>query len=640
MAFGDKRKTGAVPKHLTQRPSKAFSNNVHAIRADGEFGVISKAGVLKVRFYNGLNDAVEEIDLSDWITFGDIGLGIADYLADWGRGQAHTTRISFLRSLTKFRTFLCSQDLGNTSSRMSMEYFPSDILLRFGNWLNDSREIECGSSKPLKSLVKSLYYNKIKNIFVYWGQSERYKAILASPVITSKNLWPGAHHQIKSTDILDPISCSVIRAAALNEIVADRAVREATLNVLNDKTIQLPDPRLRSVVPYKELDIKLHLLVNFFDANYLNIDPKVYPGLSRSLRQPYGTIHEVMDCLHFSIRKIVPYIVLLGFETLFNAEGLLGLTWSQIGEHPIFGEDRLQIAAVKNRSKLGDTAAGPNRHVRSFSTRPTALNSVPNLLKLLERFTRLTRNLVEPPDVNKVFVFYTDERNENRSSKYKSFSIAKNSTTSVSNSWRNALRSFIEDNDLPDFTLRTLRASGGDLVHKATGDTRMQQLALGHANLDVTVKHYRGAAAKKRDEEFLSTAMAWRERYILTNGKSDTRNGVTKGEAHSAATPGFRCADPFNSPLIHQQSGKLCTAFGSCAACPLAYVDSDDPRAYARLLQFENRLNEARIALDPARYLEIWADQLNSLQVYWLPKFTEAVRNQQPMALPPFPELE
>ena len=510
----------------------------------------------------------------------------------------------------------------------------------FGNWLNGSQEFEHGPSRQLKKSVKSKHYNKIKNIFMYWARSERYKSLLPSSFLTSKNLWPGAHHQIIATNILDPISCSRIRAAAINEIAADVALRETTFNVLDDNTIPLPDPRSRSVVPFKEMDIKLNLLVKIFDASYTNIDPKVYPGFSRSLRQPYGTIREVMDRLHFSVRHLVPYIVLLGFDTLFNAEGLLGLTWSQIGEHPIFGSDRLQIAVPKNRSKLGKTEARPNRHVRSYSTKPTGLDSVPNLLRLLERFTRLTRNLVEPQDVDKVFIFYTDERKSIRSSKYKSFFMSKNSTSSAGSTWRNALRTFIDANGLPHFTLRTLRASGGDLVHKATGNMKMQQLALGHANLDVTAKHYRGTAAKKRDEELLSKAMAARERYTLTNGKSDSRDGLLNNGVQRAATPGFGCADPYNSPVTHQQAGKLCTAFGACAACPLAYVDSDDPRAYARLLQFKDRLDDARMALDPARYLDGWARQLRYLQEYWLPKFTETARNGVSLVLPPFPELE
>lgn len=128
--------------------------------------LFQRAGMLKVRFHNGPNDTVGEIDLSDWVSFGDIGLGIADYLADWGRGQAHTTRISFKKSLTKFRIFLSSLDLESTGSRLSVAEFPNNVLLMFGNWLNGNREIEHDPSKQLTKSVKAKHYNKIRNIFV------------------------------------------------------------------------------------------------------------------------------------------------------------------------------------------------------------------------------------------------------------------------------------------------------------------------------------------------------------------------------------------------------------------------------------------------------------------------------------------
>ena len=156
----------------------------------------------------------------------------------------------------------------------------------------------------------------------------------------------------------------------------------------------------------------------------------------------------------------------------------------------------------------------------------------------------------------------------------------------------------------------------------------------------MTLRHYNSGVAKQRQEEALATALAWRERYIDTTGKSDTRDGSLMPGGQKAATPGFGCSDPFNPPFDRHPPGKLCTAFGGCAACPLAFVDPEAPRSYARLLQFEARLLETRTRIDPVRFLQVWAPQLSKIQQYWLPKFTKKGRAGAAIVLPPFPELE
>jgi hypothetical protein len=152
--------------------------------------------------------------------------------------------------------------------------------------------------------------------------------------------------------------------------------------------------------------------------------------------------------------------------------------------------------------------------------------------------------------------------------------------------------------------------------------------------------HYRSGAAKQRDEESLSHAMGWRQRFIETKGKSDTRNGALLSGGNTATTPGFTCINRFDSPIRGQRSGKVCSAFGACPVCPLATVNPNDPRSYGRLIQFREKLVEARSSIDPIRFLEAWAPQLSRLDSYWLPFFSEQAQAGAALALPPFPDLE
>lgn len=635
MPYGDsQRRRKALAAHLRKRPPKE-APNVVPIRPREEYGVVQTADSLKVRFASRPGEPPQELDLSEWLHRGELGLAVAHYLADWGAGRSHATRHGQQKLVGYFLAYLRASEASGFKPITSISQLSTELIAMYVAWLDGAVELIRSKSKPLGKNTKSLRYNAVKQMLSFWQRSKRYRSVFPADIRLQRNPWPGRHHQTKATKILDPISRSRIRQAAIAEIIADRQMREATFAALADETLELPDPKMRSVVPFKDMRVKLKLVAETFGCQ---LPPReeleAYPGLCRAMKRPYGTVREVAERLHFSPRALVPYVVLIDLETTFNGEGMLGLSWSEVKDHPIFGSERWQIAVPKNRATKGDGEEGTAFHRRSFAANLTAVDSPVNLLKALKRFTELTRPLVPERHRDRVFIFYVAGPNG-----YRSFE-GHTGTASEDGSWNRELKAFIADNKLPDFTLRTLRATGGDVVHEVTGDMKAQQVAMGHAGLGMTIKHYRSGAAKQRDEEALSHGLAWRERFIETNGKADTRNGSLMPGGQKAVTPGFGCVDPFNPPFDRHPAGKLCAAFGGCAACSLALIDPDDPRAYARLIQFRDRLIEARTSVDPMRYLEVWAPQLARLEEYWLPKFTESGRAGASLVLPPFPELE
>lgn len=402
-----------------------------------------------------------------------------------------------------------------------------------------------------------------------------------------------------------------------------------------DDAVQVSHDLASRPSAFPDIATKLRVAAALFDGRLPRTDElRGHRGLFLSLRPPHGTIRELSERLHFSPRALVPYVVLLTIDTTFNAEGMLTLDWDQVARtHPIFGSDRWQISVRKKRADSASNNGAVPMHTRSFATGLSDPETPVNLLLTLERFTTYTRRHVEQRYRDRVFLFHAFNRDTYRS-------YEGSAGCAEDGAWHRALKEFIDGNGLPAFTLRTLRATGGDFVHEVTGDIKAQQVALGHASLTTTLKHYRGGAAKQRDEEALSHGMAWRERYIGSEGRSDTRPGALSPGSNSAATPGFGCLDPMNSPVPGQRAGRMCAAFGSCAACPLAVIHAEDPRSYARLLQFSERIEQARTRLNPVRFIEMWQPQAEWLAGHWLPKFTAKAHVGATLALPPYPELE
>lgn len=635
MPFGENRRRGkAVPAHLRKRSVKQPSNVV-SLQSRQHFGVVHTDTVLKVRFLPLPGEETPELDLSDWLHRGELGRAVADYLADWGVGHPHSTRMTRKELLGSFQSFLSLGEACGFTPTRRIGDISTQLLSMYSSWMDHKLEIIPNNSPPLSDNTKAQRYNAVAHMISAWQTSKAYSSHVRADLRIQRNLWPGRHHQVQTTEVLDRISLSKIRDAAIKEIVADQKMREGFLAALQDSKSNVPRPDLPSIVHYKDTFTKAKVVVHHFDGKLPRQDKRgEYPGLLRAMKQPYGTVREIADVLHFSPRTLVPYVVLIDLDTTFNGEGILGLSWSEVRDHPIFGSERWQLAVPKGRSRTGSGKSKAAYHRRSFATNLTSIESTVNLLKAVKRFTWLTRSLVPDKHRDRVFIFHVTKVDS-----YRSYESSDGSASS-DKAWASELRSFISDNDLPDFTLRTLRSTGGDIVHEITGDIKAQQVALGQASMGVTFRHYRGGAARQRDEEALSRGMAWRERYVFSNGKSDTRGGSVTSGGMSGATPGFGCVDPFNPPFAPHLAGKLCAAFGGCAACPLAFIHPDDPNAYARLKQFKGRLLEARISVNPMRYLEVWAPQLARLQAFWLPSFSDSGRAGESLAIPPFPELE
>ena len=209
--------------------------------------------------------------------------------------------------------------------------------------------------------------------------------------------------------------------------------------------------------------------------------------------------------------------------------------------------------------------------------------------------------------------------------------------------WRKALKRFADRHGIPEFTIEQLRPSTLDLIHELSGGNiiAMQGVAT-HTSTQTTYTYYTSDAQRRRNREKLGEVLLQMQRWVVMGGKirpEDLPPGVAE---HAAATPGFACLDPKDSPIEGERPGELCTAYGRCPECPLAIVDPTSPRSLAYLMMLNKRITEAADRLDdPIAWHMRWAPVQEELLTYWLRGWSpEMVDKARAIPIPELPAVE
>jgi hypothetical protein len=202
-----------------------------------------------------------------------------------------------------------------------------------------------------------------------------------------------------------------------------------------------------------------------------------------------------------------------------------------------------------------------------------------------------------------------------------------------------AYKAFFQDHQLTYYTFMQFRPTGLDIVDvEFGGDIRAKQTAAGHAEVQTTYQSYTTDAQMQRGDEALAQLSAARERFRRTQGNSDPRR-KPQGADIGAATPGWTCVDPYDSPLY--EKNKLCDGYGRCPACPLGSMNSNDCYSSAQALNLLDAIDEAVENMAPAAWLERYGPCRKAVTEFWLPQIPDHVlRRVGQMKLPALPPLE
>lgn len=229
---------------------------------------------------------------------------------------------------------------------------------------------------------------------------------------------------------------------------------------------------------------------------------------------------------------------------------------------------------------------------------------VGTLFGLLHDLTERVRGTItEEVSRDRVFMFVTTQGSVKRA---KSFGTRSNAQPTSDASWRHCLQSFVEAHALQPFTLSQIRPTIGDETTVVTGDIMAGRAVLQQKRVQTMWRHYTSNGTRRRFEERVGEMLMLRERWQATDGLIDPRARAS-GHDVAAATPGFLCLDPLDSPRPNQQRHRLCTAYGECPSCPLAAANVGDPAAVALYLELERAIYAAQGPLTPQAWLTRWA---------------------------------
>ncbi|WP_374605238.1 hypothetical protein [Niveibacterium sp.] len=397
-----------------------------------------------------------------------------------------------------------------------------------------------------------------------------------------------------------------VMAAAEKEVLAlrdrwdvgQRLLAQGRMLLRRGSVLEINPGKGKGKNPKSLSEPNLALALAMLDKRYRGVIPDLAEiaaedaALSRTIRHVFGTTNTT-GYFYASSRDLVPLALCLAFATIFNPETLLALERKNIdrtvdrlgnGRRAVQFDVRekdddaeaaeapdaplVKLTGDKPRAKrqlvrlLDPEASGPNR---------VSLNLVLDLLTALT--DRIRPHVTDPNYADRLFLF-VQMNGAKRAKGFGSLTQA----GSASTAWQHPLSKFIADHQLPDFTLKTIRATLLDFVQLFNrGDLEAAQQVGSHSSRVTTWTHYTSNLVKQLLREATGETLLVRERWLNSGGKLDPRQHrewTNKG----CATPGWMCLDPFDSPHPNQRRGRLCTAYGECPNCPLAAARPDNPR--------------------------------------------------------------
>jgi hypothetical protein len=334
-------------------------------------------------------------------------------------------------------------------------------------------------------------------------------------------------------------------------------------------------------------------------------------------------------------REIVPLALSIAIATVFNPNTILKLKWKNIDRNvdPLSNRRRLvQFDVVEEAVKVetsmeaeasdaaesplakitGDKPRAGRQLVRLLDPEASGVNQV-NLNMVLDLLSAMTERIrpfvIEPETYGDRIFLYIQTIGTKRA---KGFGGATHEAVG-DEVWRKGLANFIKDNNLPEFTLKTIRATMLDYVQLFNrGDLEAARQVGNHISRVTTWTHYTSNLVKRLLQEATGEILLVRERWLDSGGKIDPRKH-REWASKGCATPGWICLDPFDSPRPNQKHGRLCSAYGECPDCPLAAARPINPRNVMLYEALRRAIYRSITRVTPPVWQDRWAPVVSAL---------------------------
>lgn len=527
-----------------------------------------------------------------------------------------------------------------------------------------------------KKISKQHFQMTISAVLEYLQSSDKWKHQLSPELVLRTNYWRDEHDDRNPVEIIPEETYADIYVACRKEIVStmekvrhQRALMQAKM----DHPVALqgdifpahayhPSGKFNAKVwresPYRDLGVCLAALRHRISGVILSITELVEMEdkmLLRALEDDklFGGIPIIHSCFYPYTRELVPFVLMLAIHLDYNPETLLKsllrnfvIRKNELGSLELVAtpaninlekKDQLEKAdkaqgielEILARAKKGRSNNAEQPQIRPATDDP---DNPASIVRFLEEWTSFVRPLVPPMVQDRLFLYVTEQRDR----LIRTF--AGDQTAGRDKGWQNGLKRFYKDHGLPHTAFNRFRTTGMDVTDALFGgDIRAKQAAGNHATPETTYRTYTTSAAKQRGDEFLGYVRQLQKRWRESKGKVDPRNRPDSADL-GAATPGWRCVDPFSGPYTPE---KLCANYGSCPVCSHSDIALDDPYACAQAWNLLSAIDDAASEIAPDAWLTRWSPVKKKLVEVWLPRFpASVVEKARTITLAKLPPLE
>jgi hypothetical protein len=513
-----------------------------------------------------------------------------------------------------------------------LKSWPQDLGQQVVQWLR--KEARKDDGKPLTLSTARRYYGTFCGLFAQIQENRKLAALLPKLEAFPNNPFSGAHGAASQTKSLGQSALIATYLAARADFIAVVQKVRYAQKLFTGPAVP-PDAAKRGEGQFRKLDSVLWYL----KANYRGKLP-IYTVLGASELAEERAVYEAISRFHGGWRNVSEYfqpspescvapMLLLTIFGHFNTEPLRTLGKKNLRRKTVLNNGRLEIRVTV---QPGKERGRPYR--RSFPIDDADPCSPSSIFELMIDWTKRIRG-----EAGKykdcIFIHVTKEN------LVKAFSSAKFDGRGGDTKWLHHLREFCEQKKLPQFNLRKLRLTSLDYGMWMFSDDIRAAFALKGGESELVLRQsYTSDSARQRAHARIAELQSNKERYVKTKGKVHHLGAQAKDL--TAATPGCKCVDAFDSPIPGEVRGRQCGAFGRCPGCPLG---SPELTAYglARLLQLREELVAASLRIPLERWMACWQDVLKTVERKWIPLFKDKPQlweRVKRMSLPPIGVIE
>lgn len=556
---------------------------------------------LRVHFVNK-DGAPSSVNLTRWLSIGDAARDFAEAFARTYADKKQAGR------------YAASQGFASGALKYMIENgivinSPTDLPLDFISTLRDhfKRTDEATRHPILAPNTQSNYLKSIALLVPKLHQIDNRWKVMEVP----RNLYPRSKASAPPKTVDTEGVTEALVAAAQDTLNLMRnlwprlaAVRSAHAELMAGATVAKNTPE--GLVAHVLFDNQGNFPAQYnlgINAGKWSMEQKVYIE-HRRLAYPIGV-------------ELIPLYLLLASSTGFNGQPLNCLELSGIQRSNLLGQHRLNFTSKKNRGGARGRP-GSSSTVRWGGSKGDNALSPHNIVEFLLDWTALLREYADEPLNGDLFLHFVAEGGRYAISGFRCDSYACR-TDNINTRITNYILEWCKSRGVKYCGTSLLRLGMAQIIDEASdGDARELRNLLGHALVGTGQDHYRTTDMLRRSKEQLAGGMATQQRWVTSKGKIDTRSKPSYRDS-TAATPGFSCADPFDSPLPHQVQGRLCTAYGLCPVCPLAGADPDEVYAFARMLQLKEAFESAKGTLGIVAWKLKYEPSFKALTERWIP---------------------